>query len=185
MAVRKGVESQGFEEAIQRQLKPDALEAARNRPTPSNSYIVRGEYARTLTRFFKLFPSHHIAIYFTEELKHTPRKVLRNVLEHLEVDSDFVPPNLGTVYHKGGAKRRLPWLEDLMKVRGVRAAGKKVPLRYRQSLMYWFRQWNAVPVAGNGQIPPSVHGLLARHFEEDVSQLSVLLGRSLPWEVWD
>jgi hypothetical protein len=185
MALRNGCEARSFEEAVIDLLKPDALEEARNRPTPSNGYIVRGEYYRILTAFYGLFPSQQIAVYFTEELKRDPKQVLKTVFQFLGVSCDFAPPNLGTIYHKGGTERRLPWLEDLVKLDIVRSICRRiVPGEYRRPLAHWFLfQWNIVPDKGDRQIQPSVQKLLAGHYKDDVRQLSALLGKESPWSV--
>ena len=184
MALRSGHETLAFREAIHGLLKPSALEEAREKPTRSNSYIVRGEYGRILAAFCRLFPAEHIAVFFTGQLKHNPKEVLREVLDLLGVRSDYVPPDLGTIYHKGGTKRRLPWLENLMKADKLKDLWRRIPERYRQPFAFWLRQWNAIPDQGGLAVESSVRRLLEEYFEEDTKQLSRLLegrGLRIPW----
>jgi len=186
MSVRRGYEPRSFEGAIHELLKPDALEEARNRPTPTNSYIVRGEYGRILAKYYELFPSQQIVVFFTEELKHNPREVMKTTFQFLGVNSDFVPPDLGDVYHKGGTRRRLPWVDSLMRANHVRTICRRmISGKYRRRVRYWLDQWNVVPDEGSKQIQPAVRQLLVRHYEEDIRQLSALTGRKHPWVVWD
>lgn len=181
MGIRKGYETRSFENVVYDSLKADALEEARKQPTPNNSYIIRGEYGRILARYCELFPRDRMVVFLTEELKLDPGKVMQSIFQFLGVHSDFVPPNLGRIYHKGGSKRRLPWLEDLIKMESIRAIWKTIPGKYRRPIAYWFRQWNTVPDDSDVPIPPSVQELLVRHYAEDTKRLSALIGRRIPW----
>jgi hypothetical protein len=186
MSVRKGYEDRSFEEAIDQLLKVDALEEARRQPSPTNGYIVRGEYSRILGEYYELFPRGHLCVFFMEGLENNPRNVLSTVFHFLGVDSDFIPSNLGVIFHKGGDRQRLPWATLLMKVIPIRAIWRRIiPEKQRRPLTYWFHQWNVIPDEERPQIPLPARMLLAEHYAEDVMQLSTLVGKKNPWRVWD
>jgi hypothetical protein len=185
MACRRGAERRSFDQAVGDQLEKQALEEARARPDLTNSYVARGEYGRLLGRYYGLFPQSQVRVFFTEDLSSDPARLVQQTLEFLGADTAFVPSNLGLVYHKGGTKAKVPWLPALRRIRPVRAIWTKlVPWRYRRRLGYWLFQWNAIPDNGQPHLLESTRTLLVGHFEDDVKQLSGLLGRDVPWSHW-
>jgi hypothetical protein len=70
--------------------------ALRERP----ELIDWGMYGRSMKWLWDLFPPQQILLLDYEDLSSDPKSFLRGVLEFLEVDSDFVPPSIGTRVNK-------------------------------------------------------------------------------------
>lgn len=183
MNVRRSREARSFEDAVLQLLQDSALEEARDQPTETNSYLIRGEYGRLLGLYYELFPPDQILTVFTEELESDPDRILKQAFCFLGVEPHFIPPNLGTFYHKGGVKRRLPWVDRLRRAHFARSAWRTVAPKYRRRLMYWFEQWNVVP-EGIRPIQPSIRRTLADFYKDDIDRLSALIGRDIRWSDW-
>jgi len=187
MAVRRGYETRTFEQAVDELLKPEVLQEARESPGGTNTYLTLGEYGRILATFYEHFAPEQITVFFASELENQPATVSKSIFEFLGVRADFVPPNLGAAYHRGGTRRRLPWA-DYRRLKGVgfldplRAIWRGlVPLRNRKLFWYWLEQWNVVPDKGKETVTAAVRRRLGEHFEADGQTLSALTGRAIPW----
>lgn len=97
-ATQAGWETRPFEVAIHDLLRPEALDAARSRPDGNTGYITWGEYGRILSGYFDEFAREKILVVYTSDLKSAPDAVMRKVFGFLDVDVNYVPPNLGSVY---------------------------------------------------------------------------------------
>lgn len=183
MNVRRSREARSFEDAVLQLLRDTALDEAREQPTETNSYLIKGEYGRLLALYYELFPADQILTVFTEELESLPEVVLHRAFSFLAVEPDFVPANLGIVYHKGGVKRRLPWVDRIRSAHFARSAWRTVAPKYRRRFMYWFEQWNVIPEEIR-PIHPSLRQILTDHYQDDIARLSALIGRSTPWADW-
>ncbi len=186
MSFRRGLDQRTFEQAVRDLLAQDALAEARGRPTPINSYIVRGEYARILAGFYEHFASSQVAVFFTDELACDPGAVFRQICEFLSIDSDFVPPDLGVRYHKGGAKRRWPWMDRMKQGSEVRALWRLLPARRRRVVSYWFHQWRSIPDDDDApvSVTEATRDLLVQHYAHEMRHLPALIGREIPWATW-
>lgn len=181
MSVRKGIEDRSFAEAVARQLEPDALEEARTHPTPTNSYVVRGEYVRILVPFFERYGAAQIRLFLTNELEEDAYNVVRRIFEFLEVESSFIPPNLDVIYHKGGSERRFPWIDVIKRQPVVRAVWQLLPASRKRAFSYWFHMWNVVPTKDKAAISPVTCDLLKEHYQRELIGLSGLLGYQPEW----
>ena len=179
-------ESRDFQEIVPELLSAEALEQARGKPTPFNSYVMKGEYGRILAVYYELFAREQIAVYFFEELKRNPEDVMRSIFQFLGVDSEFVPHNLGVAYNIGGLRRRVPWL-GYHQISGSRMLRPLKPIwrvliPMRSQSLFWgrFKRWNVLPDKPD-PIPSVARSLLVEHYSEDTRQLSKLIGREVPW----
>lgn len=184
MSVRKGVEQRSFSEMVSEELKTAALAEARNNPTPTNSYVVRGEYYRILKPFYELFPTRQIRVFFFKTLRDQPEVIVRDVCKFLEIDDTFMPRNLGIVYHRGGSRRRLPAVDTIKEWRPVRLLFDLLPGSYRRRFSYWFRQWNVIPDTP-APIPVEAQERLINHYEPEMLPLTRLIGMQPPWPDWE
>jgi Sulfotransferase domain len=91
MAAARGRESRSLDEAIEAELAPTALQAARTRPGDLNTYVVQGEYGRILSEFLAVFPSDQLYVELTSRLAADPDLVLRRVLAFLGVRGSDLP----------------------------------------------------------------------------------------------
>lgn len=196
MLVKHGETQRSFDETTAELLKPETLAATRVQDIPTNRYVVRGEYGRILKGYFDVFPREQILVLFSADLEREPQQVVRQVLEHIGADANFVPPNLGQRYHRGGRRLRFPWLHPgklenrLYENERVRNLWYRVPERSRERIYKRFRRfrfrvlhWNSVPEDEvEFPIDPGTIEALRRHYEEDGRLLRELIGRELPWE---
>ena len=83
MAAARGRDPRSLDEAIEAELAPAALHAARTRPGDANTYVVQGEYGRVLSEFLSVFPAEQLHVELTSRLATDPDGVLRGILSHL------------------------------------------------------------------------------------------------------
>ncbi len=194
MSAMKRMEHASFEDAVAVLLEEDTLAEARREPTETNSYVVRGEYGRILSRYRELFPEEQMLVLYTEELAADPRSVLRSTFEYVGVDPGFVPPNLERRYREGGDERRLKWLDpSAWRVRlaaypPAKRAWRTVPHGPRRFADHWLRLaasrlelWNAHRGTDAPAVDPAVVERLRSHYRPDIRLLEALTGRAPPW----
>ncbi len=182
MSVRRGRETRSFEVAIREQVRPEALSGSREKPDPVNSYVIRGEYARILKSFYGYFSPDQMMVLFLNELRETPGTVIRRLFEFLDVNPDFEPSNLNTVYHRGSFRPRWPWANRLKNTGLVRKLWHLAPRTGRRRLSYWFDIWNTSSDSDCG-IPITARNILAEHYSADHRELEMLLKCELPWKL--
>lgn len=112
MAVINGLEHRSFDQAIDELLRPESLIRSREIPDEAASYVTWGEYGRILGGYFDVFSREQILVIYTDELERDPGQLLRKIYKFLELNSDFIPDNLGTRFRAGGTERRLSWLDS-------------------------------------------------------------------------
>ncbi|MGF1528639.1 MAG: sulfotransferase domain-containing protein [Candidatus Competibacterales bacterium] len=196
MSCRRGLESRPFARVVEEALDPAALAAARRAPAPDYAagylakdpavnrfYVVWSEYGRILDHFAQHFAPTQFHLVYTEALQQQPREVLRGILAFLDVDAEFVPPNLGTVYHRGGGR---PWVPQALRRRimalgPVRALWSRVPGDQQGRLRRWYERLNVRPKAAEPGPGPLERQRLAEHFRADVAALVTRVGRPAPW----
>jgi hypothetical protein len=200
MASMEGIETRRFDEAIDAQLRPEALAAARRQPSESTGYVVWGEYGRILSGYFDVFPREQMLVLFTEELEQTPELLLRRIFEFLGVRSDFRPDNVGRKYRVGGAERRFSWLgtyaslspfavqRALTRNTASRGLWHALPESTRRQidrvfgrLAYRLDLWNRRADSDTADPEGAASERLREHFASDEAQLAGLIGIAPPW----
>ncbi len=194
MAVLAGTEPRSFEQAITDMLRPEALEQARSSIEGSNGYIVRGEYFRILSGFWRTFPRDQLLVIFATDLESRPADVLGRVCEFIGVDREFTPANLGTRYRQAATARRVTkldlyaWQQRLSRGTSTRAVWHAIPLRARKRLSCWYDRasfrvdlWNARRGEVHDAMTEDLHDTLASHFAADSEALASSLGVEVPW----
>jgi hypothetical protein len=194
MAVLSGTESRSFEQAITEMLAPDALEAARRTITGSNGYIVRGEYHRLLSGYWRTFPPEQLLVVFSSDLDHRRAEVVKRVFAFVGVRTDFIPPNLHVRYRQAAVTRRVHgldlygWQSRLSEARAPRSAWRALPPRARSAIDRWYERasfrldmWNARRGDIGNIVPQDVRDLLIAHFRADSEALQSALGVEVPW----
>jgi len=192
MAALRGEEERDLDRALTEMLAPAALNQARARFSPTNCYVVQGEYGRILAPFYELFAKEQILVLFSAELAEDPAAVVQRVCGFLGVDDTFVPPNLGVRYLKGATKPRfraldLPRLSKrLQRSQGFRKVWKRVPAALRRqaaTLSYVVEKWNRAkaPTDKGPSLSPATERDLRSHFRADGERLAKLTGLEPPW----
>lgn len=184
MSRRWGVEQRGLDEALAAALRPEALVAARRHADPTNSYVVQGEYGRTLAAYAACFPREQLHVELTQTLDADPAGTLARILAFLGVDDAWQPRELERHWFQGGERARVD-----------RAAAAELLLRLAQDVFplagaaadeveraCWmaFESWNVVPEP-RPQLDPQVEHALRCHYRADADALERELGLSLPW----
>ena len=115
-AVVLGDEPRPLNAALEAELAPDALAAARAHPTDGHQHIVAGEYGRALADYLRCFRRDQLFVGSTSMLGREPMTLLGELWRFLGVDDSHVPPNLGVRYQERGIGRRIPLLAALPRV---------------------------------------------------------------------
>jgi sulfotransferase family protein len=193
LTVYRELEARTFTEAMREQLAAGALERARVAPVKGTTYIAQGEYGRILELYLRRFPRKQLLLVATSELAERPIRTMRGVFEHLGVDPDHVPHNLGQVYHHGGTGRRVSRkAEQELKHHLEEHVWSRIPdaLLARDAMWefdFWFRHWNTLSEKSDSlQLEPAVRAALEEHFRADAERLRAATGFEPPWlEHWD
>jgi hypothetical protein len=194
MAVLEGQESRPFDVAIASLMEPRTMRHARAVATGYNGYIVRGEYARILDGFLRVFPREQLMLTLSDELAQDPAGVLPSIFGFLGVAPDFVPDNLGTRYRAAAVRQRIPgltparWQARLARVELAAKLWHRLPTRARRPISravavagYRADLWNAQRGVDEEPMDPSVRQSLIAHFRPDSERLSAAFGLELPW----
>jgi len=194
MAVLAGAEQRTFEHAITEMIEPEALATARRSITGSNGYIVRGEYNRILSGYWRIFPPEQLMVLFSSALQARPAEQLARVFDYIGVSPDFSPENLGVQYRRAAVARRLPgldlyaWQARLSKARSARAMWRTLSPRQRTRIAARYEHasfrvevWNARRGEMDDFMPESIRQMLISHYREDTEALAARLGVEAPW----
>ena len=68
-------------------------------------YTQASLYYMQIEQYLEHFPRENIMILFLDEMKTDPISTVQGVFDFLDVDSSFVPPNIGEIKHQTKAKR--------------------------------------------------------------------------------
>lgn len=68
-------------------------------------YLAYGLYSKHLRYYQSLFPRENIHVMLYEEVTRQPQEEFKKIFAFLGVDTDFLPPSLGTVVNDRGKKR--------------------------------------------------------------------------------
>jgi hypothetical protein len=193
MSTRRGFDNRSFDDAVEDLRKDEALKAARDKmpeleqgkthEDESGHYLVWGEYGRILSQFLDYFPQDQLLVLFMDEMIQDPVTTYKRVIEFIGIVDDFVPQNVGKVYHKGGTQQIIPdsWRTMIKTNSLFRLFWDRVPDRIRNNVRYWYDQKNVK--TGSGEDAPSMQArqMLIDHFAQDVEQLEKIIGRAVPW----
>jgi Sulfotransferase family len=183
-----GDDRRGLNEALDAELAPEALAAARVCPTDGHQHIVAGEYGRALADYLRFFSREQLFVGSQAVLGQEPMSLLSALWRFLGVDDAFVPPNLGERFQVRGTGRRIPLVAAVPRVvkstPGLRHAWHALPERTRVSARARFRtaahrldQRKPVRDQRMDERPdPAVLARLRRHFAADAALLESLVG---------
>jgi hypothetical protein len=194
MTVMNGRDNRAVDRAMSDLLAPEAVIRSRRVIQESDSYITRGEYGRILSGYLDVFSSDRLLVIYAEDLKANPAALLRRVFKFLDVETSFVPDNLGAVYRPRGAVRRLQHL-DLGAARTAAANSRaisrtwwSIPLPARRRLEIAFDKiayeldlWNRRSASELPGPRPETLRKLRGHYAQDVARLEEIIGAPTPW----
>lgn len=170
--VRDGRETLSFAEAL-------AAEESRSRQGYGAlwRYVASVRYAEPTERFLDTFGADRVKILFFEDLVRDPPRVLREVLEFLDVDP-AVPIDTGGVSNRSGApkSRALAALLNNPELRRVARSLLPGPLVARLGA-----RATALNTGAKPRLDPASRALIEERVAADTARLARLLGRELPW----
>lgn len=142
-------------------------------------YINIGRYSDQLARYFKFFSEQQIKIYLYDDFVESPQKVMSEICQFLEIDSDFEPDMSirGKVPYWSKNVSLDKWLTRKSMSKSVMQ--RALTYRLSKKLFAKLQIRNGFPVP---KISPSEKQALSQHFQSEVESLSDLLGRKLPWQ---
>jgi len=183
MAVRRGVESDSFGQAIAKLIKRGAV-AAEN-IDHNREYVMFGEYGRVLQNYLQYFDRSQIKVVFTEELKSEPGEVMKDLFDFVDASSDFVPSNLGKRYHKGGVQR-IPGLNEWLRSRLALLKRRHWFNRYFwridfDGFLFHLETELNVKKEKLSCLADEERRALLEHYKADVLVLENAIGRKVPW----
>ena len=187
MAVRRGLETRSFDDAIAEMLADHAaLTAARESVALGETYVAWGEYGRVLGDYLERFERDRLLVLYTSDLEHDPAAVLRSIYEFLGVPV-VLPEGLGERYHVGGSRRRFPNVQRRLRRSPVGWAWRRLPQRTRSRAFIRFDHWNVRtelddgPEASGPRWTLDTERRLRAHYSADVAELASRWGIDLPW----
>jgi hypothetical protein len=183
-----GDDARALDDALEGELEPEALEAARARPADGHQHVVAGEYGRILADYLRFFPRDRVFVGSMTVLEREPLELLGAVFRFLGVDDAHVPPNLGVRYQVRGTGRRIPLVAAVPRVvkgtPGLRHAWHALPEGTRTRARAGFRtvahrldqRKRVRDVRMDARPSAEVLERLRRHFAPDVGLLEELVG---------
>jgi hypothetical protein len=181
MSLREHGETRSFPVAVRELLAPQELERARRRPTPTNTYVVAGEYGRILEAYLEHFEREQVLVALSADLDRAPGEVVTRVCEHIGV-TPHRPRHLGERFYAGGDPLVPAEAAADLKAYLERHAWPHTrhPRQHREAFEFWLRLWNARPLEGSAVIAEDVAQALREHFAPDAAKLTTMLGVHVP-----
>ena len=177
--MRTGEESESFADAV-------VLEKERMIREPYGwwGYVSEGRYAFHLRPWLEAFPRENFLFLLTEDLAADPLEVLREIYRFLDVDPDYVVPDLRR-QNTAGAAKSVHLLKLLNSPSLLKSVVKRIfPFRYRQRLKTRIIDFNTSRRAPPLEMSMDVREQLTGFFKADIAELEALTGLDLlRWKV--
>ncbi|WP_118829966.1 sulfotransferase domain-containing protein [Salinibacter ruber] len=106
MATRRQQENRSFEEAVLELLDRERIDLSPPPPEPE-CYLEWSCYGFVLEKYLKYFDREQIILLFTNNLKNNPSQETKKLYSFLEVENEYVPPNVGRKYNDSGPEEIL------------------------------------------------------------------------------
>lgn len=145
--------------------------------TPDSSHVVEGFYYRRLKRYFDLFPRDNIKIYIFEEFKQDPTKVITNLFDFLNVDTNFVP-NTSVKYNPAG----VPKSRFINRLTFDPKIVKTAKSLLSESMQGMAKRMRRQTMKTPPKFPPDLRAELLDLYHEDILKLETLIDRDL--SIW-
>ncbi len=166
--------SSGF---LMRTRRGEAVKSFYEELTPEASHVREGFYYKRMKRYFDIFPRHQIKIFFFEEFKKDPAKVVVDLFDFLGVDTNFVPDTSTRHNPAGVPKSRL--LNRLFFDPTLIRIAKSVLPESLQRIAKRVQQQN---LKAPPKFPADLRAKLLDLYREDILKLEALLDRDL--SIW-
>lgn len=175
--VRRGRETQGFEQALE--AEPARIDAGDPLARSRFSYLSRGRYVESLLRYEQAFTREPICVVFLEELQREPVATLARVCAHLGLSSE--PLARVTLPHANqGSFPRWPRLaaigQQLQRLASAAGPGVASAVNRLGRVTRPLRVYSGQP-----RMQESTRRALRQALRESDLELAEWLGRPLPW----
>jgi len=176
MYYEMGIENLPFEEAISFQVCETRIN---NGYRLELNYINNMLIANVIEIYFKEFPRENIKICLYEDLKEKPLWLLKDIFRFLDINDNYIPPNLGVPYNPSGIPKsplhklvyRLLISYNPLKPLAKKLLSEEVSYKIAHKLR---KNFYIKP-----EIPPGVRKKLLDIFREDILKLQDLIDRDL------
>jgi len=136
-----------------------------------------GLYTKNVKRYQDLFGSEQVKIIIFEEFVKNPKKIVKEVLEFLEVNAD-APTVLEKTYN-AYSKPRGKLGQSIL---GNRTIRKIAPKLFPQSLLWKVREDVLLKKGIKPKMDQVDRSLLENFYIQNVKSLQILLKRKVPWD---
>ena len=165
--VYAGIETDSFKEAIVK------------RPL----YIQASLYYMQIREYLKFFPREQMLMLLLDDLKHNPTGSVKTVFGFLQVDEQFIPPNISEVKHQTKKKRGKDRLitNAIKKLPFYNRVNDTIPDNLKQVAGLLLKKRIEAPSPNPQEIDENTKGLII----EDMAKLSEVLRRDLSFWIDD
>jgi hypothetical protein len=142
-------------------------------------YTEIGLYSAQLARYYKRFSDQQIKVYLYDDFVDNPQKVMTEICQFLEVDSNFIADmsKRGKVPYWSKNAALDKWLTRKSMSRSI--VQRAMTIRLSKKLFANMQKRNGFPVP---KLSQSDKQALSLHFQSEVESLGDLLGRKIPWQ---
>jgi len=194
MSSRRDFDNRSFDQAVDDLIQEETMLNARNimpvikegeiNEDESNHYLVWGEYGRILQEFLKYFPQDQLLVLFMDDMANDPVTTYKKVIKFIGINDDFVPANVGKIYHKGGKNMFIPeaWRSKLKNNSIFRFFWKLIPDRIRTNARVWYDHKNIKKDNVDEGPSDSAKSILIDYYAKDIKLLEDIIGTSVPWK---
>jgi hypothetical protein len=166
-----------FSGFLMRTRRGESVKSSYEELTLESSHVKEGFYFRRMKRYFDLFPRDNIKIFIFEEFKKDPTKIVIDLFDFLNVDSNYEPDT--STRHNPAGVPKIRWLNRLFfHPKLIRAAKSMLPQNI-QMIAKRVQQKNLVPPP---KFPPDLRAELQKLYRDDILKLEELLNQDL--SIW-
>lgn len=183
---RYGYISDSFDDSVNSLLKKD-LDKEHREINHTNMFLFASEYGRILSHYYSLFPSENILVLYTDDFEKNPKDTLRTLFSFLNVNSTYVPDDVGRRSHVGSGKAKIAFLTPgfLKKHPFLNSLWRNlVPIKLRKKLFMWITRWNIKKDDTRLDNQGRAYKQLKQYFKEDVELLENVSQTTTPWDEW-
>jgi len=171
MLMSQGIEKKSFRETIQR-----SLDKRKKGITDYNACLDPGLYANQVRRFLGVFGPNQVKIIIFEEFIQDPKKIVKQVLEFLEIYSE--PPNIEKAYNVF-SKPRGKISQYMLQSKGIAQLSSRI---ISSSLKWKLKENILLKKEAKPELSKDDKLLLENFYRNDMKDLETLLKTKLPWE---
>lgn len=186
MSLKRNHDTRSFSAAAKELLIPENTDAARKNPGENNAYFVWGEYGRILKSYLPYYTKANMLVLSMNELENNPEYVINKICSFLGIET-FLPNNANKKFHQGGDKRKLPFINKIVKNQVLKNSYRKVfgnkSERTVKRWLYWLDQWNTKKSAKKSTQENEIYLKdLIELYAKDARILESEFGFQAPWK---